>query len=233
MRKTRGWTGLGAAAIAIALTLSLGSASGAQAAALSTDSLTSSMSYTTLGNIGTQGVTGVPIISFNGVDNNQFTAPSSFSLGSFHVGGLLPGQSTTYNNTPFQITFETNTVNGSTPVPNQTPIVINGVLNGTISGSSQSSVVATFDTTSLPQFQTGLYQNTLNIFDNPVSLVPMTTNGGLTTAEAQILVQSVNPPPAPEPATAAIFVMAIAGYGLRRWFRSPLKCVKAGAHAPA
>jgi len=218
MRITRGWTGLRIAVVALSLGAWL--APDARSAALRTDSISSQMNYSTLGNVDSTGVVGTPIISFDGVKNETFTAPSAFSLGAFQVAGLPGGSSTEYNNTPFHLTLMVNQLDGQTPVPNETPIVVNGFLNGKVTGSGQSSVVATFDTSTLKDFVTGSFKDTLNVFDNPLSLVPSTTNDGRTTAQAQIIVSEVhNPPAIPEPTSISIFLTAIAGYGLRRRFR--------------
>jgi hypothetical protein len=218
MRITRVWTGLPAALAVVALGTLL--ASDAGAAAMSTDSINSFMQYSTSGTVNSTGVTGTPVISFNSVQNGAFTAPSAFSMGSFQVAPLPTGVSTTYTNTPFSITYLANQVDGSVPSVNGTPITISGVLNGTVTGGSQSDVIATFNPASLPAFQTGNFSDTLSVLDSPISLVPSTTNGGLTTAQAQMIVQSIVPPPAaPEPTSIAVFLTAIGGLVLRRRLR--------------
>lgn len=217
MLRTRRWTGLGSALAA--LVLGAWFAPEAGAAAMSSDSIKSYMEYSTSGTIDSTGVTGTPVIGFNSVAGGAFTAPSSFSLGEFLVAALPNGVSTSYTNTPFHITYLTNKVDSEVPTVNGTPITINGVLNGTVNGASQSDVVATFDPSSLSPFQTGNFSNTLKLLDSPLSLVPSTTNGGRTTAQAQIIVQAVNPPAIPEPTSIAVFVTAIAGLFLRRRLR--------------
>ncbi|HEV3165771.1 MAG TPA: PEP-CTERM sorting domain-containing protein [Isosphaeraceae bacterium] len=217
MHRTRRWTGLGSALAA--LLLGAWFAPQAGAAAMSSDSIKSFMEYSTSGTIDSTGVTGTPVIGFNSVAGGAFTAPSSFSLGEFLVAALPDGVSTTYNNTPFHITYLANKVDGSVPSVNGTPITLNGVLNGTVHGGSQSDVVASFTTPGPTPFQTGNFTNTLNLLDSPVSLVPSTTNGGRTTAQAQIIVQAVTPPAIPEPTSIAVFLTAIAGLCLRRRLR--------------
>ena len=50
------------------------------------------------------GVTGANVISYVPITTATVDATSNLSLGSFQVAGI-PGQTTTYNNTPFSITF--------------------------------------------------------------------------------------------------------------------------------
>ena len=63
--------------------------------------------------------------------------------------------STTYNNTPFSITFVPGTLNGNAVNPGT--VTITGVLNGTVTGSNHSSVVATFNPLAIDpvQFELG------------------------------------------------------------------------------
>lgn len=212
MRMTRGWTGLRTSVFALAIAAGAGGARGAATDSTS-NSVQSQLEYSTAGAIGTTGVSGPNVISFNSVPAGSFSSPSNFSLGSFVVSALPTGQSTTYTNTPFRLTYLATKVDGQVPSPNQTPIQLTGVLNGTITGSGQSSVEATFDSTKPMMFQTGGMLNTLTVSDPTVHLVPSLTNGGLTTAQAQITVQEA---PIPEPTSVALFLTALAGAGLRR-----------------
>jgi hypothetical protein len=180
-----------------------------------TASLQTDMMYSTAGSIGITGIAGPNVISFIPEAAGAFTSPSAFSLGTFVVGYLPPGVSTTYDHTPFTLTYTVMKVNGTEPTPNGTPIIITGFLNGSIGGPSQSGVVATFNPISTSSFITGNYLNTLSVLDPQVSLVPSTTNGGRTTAQAHL---SVSAAPVPEPATIVVFATALAGLTLRRRF---------------
>ena len=226
MRITSGHMGLfAAAAIAVSSALAapgVAQAGGITAAGTTTPSdpittpsgSTSFLNYSTSGVIQLSGITGSNVISFNSVGDGAFTAPSAFSLGEFKTIALPAGQSTTYTNTPFSITYVAQKVDGGVPTINETPITITGHLNGAVSGPYQSNVVATFDAPSKSSFQTGGVINTLQVLGTTGFLVPSSTNGGVTTAEGRITL--VQAPGVPEPATVALFLAGIAGYGLRR-----------------
>jgi hypothetical protein len=200
--KIRQWTGLSCTVMVLGL---IAPATVAQASPL--------VNYSTSGTIDSDGITGTPVISFNSVVSSSFASPSSFSLGDFQVAPLPDGQTATYTNTPFHITLLVNSVDGTEPDPNETPIQVSGVLNGTVTGGNQSHVVATFDPITNPDFLTGIFSNTLSITDSPLTLVPSTTNMGQTSAQAFL---TSTPAPIPEPTTIALFLTAMAGLGVQR-----------------
>lgn len=207
--KTSNWTGLPGMVVVLGF---LASATVAQAVPV--------VNYSTSGTIDSVGITGTPVISFNSVLNSSFGAPSSFSLGDYQVAALPDGQTTTYNDTAFHITYLVNSLgDGTKPDPNETPLRVSGVLNGSITGGNQSHVIATFDPITNANFVTGPYSNVLSITDNPLTLVPSTTNSGRTSAQAFIEstpLQTEPPSPSniPEPTSIAFFLTTLAGLGV-------------------
>jgi hypothetical protein len=189
------------------------------------------VNYSTSGTIDSTGVTGTPVINFRSVISGAFDSPSSFSLGDFQVASLPDATSTSYKNTPFHITYLVNSLdNGNTSaVPNGTPIQVSGLLNGTITGGNQSQVKATFDPITNSSFGVGGFNNTLSISDNPLTLVPSTTNNGQTSAQAFLTSTATSSSSdsshtsggssnaaVPEPSTIALFLTTLAGLGVHR-----------------
>ena len=211
MRVRRNWAVLRTAVLAMGVA-AISSAS-VQASTIS-GGLSPLLTYDTLDStIGATGVTGTPAIKFVPVTGVSYLSPSNLSFGSFQVQANPDGQSTTYVNTPFTIKFTADSVNGQMVNPNDTPITIAGVLNGTITGANQSSVVATFSAPSKTVFQTGLYSNTLAPLDSPLRIAPSTS--GPTTAQGAITATTITAP-VPEPSTIAVFAVMLAGLGLRQ-----------------
>jgi hypothetical protein len=214
MRMTQGWTGLRTAVIALGIIA--WTTTGAKADAL--------LTYSTAGSIDTStGVTGANVISFvptpplgGPTTSTTVDASSNLNLGSFQVAALPAGQTTTYNNTPFSITFLPSEYSGIA-LTNPNPVTITGTLSGTVSGTYQSTVEATFNPILNGSFQLAGASSTLNILDNQQLLVPSSV-GGTTTIEGHTLTTGGSPEaPVPEPSTIALFLSTVGGLGLRRF----------------
>jgi hypothetical protein len=215
MRMTQGWTGLRTAVVALGLFA--GASTGANA-----DSI---LSYSTAGSIdasvSNDGVTGANVISFVPITSASVDANSNVSLGFFQVAAESGSASTTYNNTPFSITYVPGSIDGNA-ITGQAA-TITGDLNGTVTGSNFSTVVATFTSLTSPSSQVvdgnNLVTSTLSIPQGSLFLVPSLSNNGESTAEGSVVSTGVpvNETPAPEPSTIALFLSTVGGLGLRKY----------------
>ncbi len=172
--------------------------------------------FSSIGSVDSFNVSGTPVVSFQGA-SGTIDSGSPFSLGNFVISSPPAGSTTTYTNIPFQVLFKTEAVNGMAPSPNETPVVLAGLLNGTVSagaaGSSpQSNLTATF---SAPEFTPG------SAPPYPVNVMPFITgdlinylritnpgNNGQSVQANVITTQNV-----PEPSSIAICA-SFAGLGL-------------------
>jgi hypothetical protein len=214
MRMTQGWTGLRSAVIAL----------GFFACASTGSKADSILGYGTAGSIdassAADGVTGANVISFIPIKTAQVDGSSNISLGFFQVAGQAAGQSTTYTNTPFSITYVPGSVDGNAV---SSTISITGFLNGTVTGNDFSTVVATFNPLTKGSFQVvdgkNLVTSSLSIPQGSQLLVPSLTGNGETTVEGLIATSGspVNETPAPEPSTIALFLSTVGGLGLRKY----------------
>jgi len=177
------------------------------------------IAYSTTGNIGT--MAGVPIGSFNfNSASGTLLGPGIFSLGSFAARPLPDGAGLTYHNLPFYInvTFTPQGPPGSGASVIPSTLDIQGVLNGTITGTTSSDVVATVakvtptGTAALP-----FPVNTFNVL-GPQTLAPSGINGGITSLMAQVSA-TPQPPAIPEPTPLAMMGILAMGVGLRRGLR--------------
>ena len=205
MQMTQGWIRLRSAVIALGFCAC--AAAGARADGI--------LTYGTSGFvIGTQGVTGTPAITYESVTNATIDTTSNLPLGEFQVAALPTNQTTVYNNTPFSFNLVASQYNGSPLASFQEPTV-SGFLNGTLTGNSASSVVATFSPIPSNEFPLGDATSTLTGLPNQLLLVPASA-GGVTTLEGAITTLG-SPAPAPEPSTIALFLSTVGGLALRRY----------------
>jgi hypothetical protein len=211
MHTTQGWSGLRTAVIALALL--------AWTATVVEAAPTNLLNYSTAGAIDTSsGVSGANVISYVPITNAQIDASSNLPLGSFQVAALPSGQTTTYTNTPFSITFIPSAYSG-TALSNAGTVTVSGTLNGQITGPYQSSVGVAFSPVANGSFQLAGASSTLSMLQNDQKLlVPSSANNGVTTLEGTIKTVGGNPEaPVPEPSTIALFLSTVGGLGLRRY----------------
>lgn len=208
MQMTRGWTGFRTAVIALGLLA--WSASDTRADGI--------LSYHTSGGPGTADISGPPAISFVPVQSGSVDTASNISLGTFVVAALPNGQSTTYNDTPFSLSLIPDSFNGTTV--QDSPVQITGYLNGTVTGSNQSSVKVTFNPVTTSAFSIGTGgSGVLDLSNSQELLVPSSVNGGQTTLQAQVTASAASvgsEAGVPEPSTIALFLSTVGGIGLRR-----------------
>jgi hypothetical protein len=210
MRMTRGWTGLRTAVIALGIIA--WTTTGAKADPLLTYSTVVPVGQ---GVVGGDTVTGTNVISLVPATNFSVDPTSYVSLGSFQVAAPPTGTTTTYNATPFSLTFLPATYNG-VAISDTTPPVISGTLTGTVTGQ-QSTVVATFNPTATGSFELGSTSSSVSIPFSQLPLVPA-SDGGTTTIEGLITPGAPGAEQGvPEPSTIALFLSTIGGLGLRRF----------------
>lgn len=163
--------------------------------------LTGTYSYSTWGDVGARAGVPVGTIWFDGARQSTLLTPGSISLGQFESRALPEGAGLTYHNMPFYITLTTEQVGGG--YGSSGGLSIEGVLNGTVTGTTRSDVLATV--TSIRPFGPGPLPFPLASFhiDAPQVLAAPGVNGGLTTLTARI-------DPIPEPTSWAVFAMALA-----------------------
>jgi hypothetical protein len=220
MHRTRGRIGLRTAVIALGLLAWNAPHAVADASAATTVPTTvpDLLEYSVAGVVGNSGITGSNVISYVPVQNAIIDPTSNIPLGSFQVAPLSAGQTTTYNDTPFTLTYLPTQFNGSTL--SDTPITVSGSLTGMVSGPYQSSVQVTFS----PLTDNGFHlapgsTSTLNLLAGDQKLLVPSSAGGITTMEAQIASAGL-PTPAPEPSTIALFLSTVGGLGLRRFVQA-------------
>jgi hypothetical protein len=156
---------------------------------------------------------GVPIgnFSFNAT-SGTLLGPGTFSLGTFVASPLPEGAGLTYNNLPFYITVWFNS-QGPINFSTSSELSIRGVLNGTVTGSMSSNVVATV--TSMQSFGPDPLPFSLDSFNvlTPQTLAPSGINGGNTAFMAQL---NAIPEPGPLAMMGLLAGWAVLRLSLRR-----------------
>jgi hypothetical protein len=174
-----------------------------------------SFGFTTSGQVGNEGVSGFNTISYQSQPDPIWGTTGNRFLGKFLVGPLPDGISTTYTNTPFSISVLPSAlqVNDVWYRDDLQPVVLKGRLNGMITGTGYSNVVASFDPVSpwVDVVKGGVPGNqTFLAGTGPFLISPNgTTDASLNWA----LVGSASPVPVPEPTTLLIIASGFA-FGL-------------------
>lgn len=217
MNNAQAWTGL--RVLIAATTFGIWVASDASASPMSVN-----ITYKTIGSVGYQtGDIGSPVI-FHGVNNGSFDSSAPFNLGEFEVVPWPQNSGPREVNMPFMIAYKTTAIDGVEPTTNETPVIIQGWIQGTLDDGDQSNLRAIFNQGvrptdpnfysphPVPPFQTADLINTINVNNSIEFLTLATTSGARTRVEARIDVV-----PVPEPTTLALF--AVLGFGLCCRFR--------------
>jgi hypothetical protein len=180
------------------------------------DPITQEFAYQVWGDVGTRAGTPIGNFDFEGAPyftgnwgalGGQFSAPGSFPLGEFVAQPLPAGASLTYSNLPFYL--QLNVAPAGTDAFLGGQVNIQGVLNGTATGSTSSTVIATITSVTasgpLPFPLADLR------IDAPQALSP--DQGTLLTADVVAL---PSPAPIPEPSGWLVAVVMATGAVLQR-----------------
>jgi hypothetical protein len=185
--------------------------------------IASSIDFQTTGTVGSTGVTGAPVLRFEGRDDS-LTTGSTFDLGRFVVSPSPDGRSTTYKDTPFDVTFAARAVDGIS-TPDAAKVSLHGWLEGTITGNDASklraimSVDSHLDLGAPPSFAGPFRAGNLL---NYLSPVPSPAGGPLPSASGNsVALQSVvhSTEVVPEPGTLALFACLAAASACRGFRR--------------
>ena len=127
MQMTQGWKRLRSVAIALGLFAWAGTTAKADGI----------LTYGTSGFIsGTQGVTGTNVITYESITNATVDTSSNLQLGSFQVAAVTPDATTTYKDTPFEISVLPSAYNND-PLTSFTPLKITACSTGASATISQ------------------------------------------------------------------------------------------------
>ena len=164
-----------------------------------------------------------PVLRFEGVDAGTLTTGgTSFDLGRLVVASpSADGSSTTYNNTPFDVTFTAKAVDG-VPIPQAGPVTLGGWLYGTVTGTDTSRLKALMIVNSnlddgpypsyVPPFRAGDLRVYLASAPYPAGGPPADGTDGSIPLRSVVYATEV----VPEPSTLAIFAGLGAAVALRR-----------------
>ena len=141
------------------------------------------------------------MISYVPVTNAMIDPTSNIPLGSFQVAPLPAGQTTTYNNTPFTLTFDPTSFNGTSfqgyASSTIRRITVTGTLNGigdrpvSIGRAGQQLAVSYGSPTNNGFQLTPGSSSTLNLLPGDQKLLVPSSAGGITTMEGEIITTGI------------------------------------------
>lgn len=191
--------------------------------------LQTTITYDTSMTIGTQGVTGTPVVGFQGITGGTVTSPtptplgqfsdpvpvgygSNVPLGSFTLTAPPSGTSTTYKDTPFLMTFKVDSVGGDVTTAQPQSFTVQGALSGTIDGYGHSDLRAGFSAAGMgppfmPDFGAGGFAAGGLTFELTTPNFAPSLAGGVTPISG-VLVSSES---VPEPGSLWVFLAVSAG----------------------
>lgn len=187
----------------------------------SADPLGDTLTYDSLGTVGTEhGVGAGPIgfqsvafgsISFESAAASSAPVPELVRLGDIVVPPLAQGETLTYNQTPFSILFEYDLL-GPQYLKAFDLVEIHGTLTGTIDAQGHSSMVANFGPVE-SLGQTSPVANGLIQYASPV-LIGAPAAGSTDSVSTPLFAVFTDPPtPVPEPACTSAAVLAVGLFG--------------------
>ena len=187
-------------ALSLAAAVAACAAGRAEAASVATPT---TYTYSTVGTVDSPMPAGTPaLVYYNGMGNAKITPPDSIDLGQFVVSALSKTTNATYANAPFQIIAS---------VGGDASDKITGVINGSVGpGVTTPALTATF--TGVSQYGNNKLPFMLNLPLN--SPMPLALSDGSMPAPTALTGPAVLPAPVPEPASVAVFAVALGGLGL-------------------